>query len=94
MRVSFCVVIKILVFCILMLDYFNRILAALCSHILQETFVQLLIKISWKQPKIYLLLIFDLYQRPSSEEAGTRSSSSSSWRDKLESSQESGRTYA
>ena len=43
--------------------------------------------------KILYFWRFDLYQRPSSEEAGTRSSSSGSWHDKLESSQESGRTY-
>ena len=43
--------------------------------------------------KILYFWRFDLYQRPSSEETGTRSSSSGSWRDKLVSSQESGRTY-
>ena len=43
--------------------------------------------------KVIYFWRFDLNQRPSSEEAGTRSSSSGSWRDKLESSQESGRTY-
>ena len=53
-----------------------------------------LILISSEKPKkIIYFWRFDLYQRPSSEEAGTRSSSSGSWRDKLESSQESGRTY-
>jgi len=31
--------------------------------------------------KFFTFLRFDLYQRPSSEEAGTRSSSSGSWRD-------------
>ena len=54
-----------------------------------QTYTCILIKISWKQPKSSLLLTF----RPlSSEEAGTRSSFSGSWRDKLVSSQESGRT--
>ena len=55
--------------------------------------LNILIKISWKQPKSSLLLTFRLYQRPSSEEAGTRSSSSGSWRNKLVSSQESGCAY-
>jgi len=45
------------------------------------------------QKVLYFWRRFDLCQRPSSEEAGTRSSSSGSWRDKLLSSQESGRTY-
>ena len=43
--------------------------------------------------KVIYFWRFDLYQRPSSEEAGTRSSSSGSRRNKLESSQESGHTY-
>jgi len=43
--------------------------------------------------KLFTFWRFDLCQRPLSEEAGTRSSSSGSWRDKYESSQESGRMY-
>jgi len=54
--------------------------------------VSLLIKFHQNNQKVINFWRFDLYQRPSSEEAGTRSSSGS-WRDKLESSQESGRTY-
>jgi len=54
--------------------------------------LNILIKFHQNNQKVIYFWRFDLYQRPSSEEAGTRSSSGS-WRDKLESGQESGRTY-
>ena len=54
--------------------------------------LNVLIKFHQNNQKVIYFRRFDLYQRPSSEEAGTRSSSGS-WRDKLESSQESGRMY-
>ena len=54
--------------------------------------LNVLIKFHQNNQKVIYFWRFDLYQRPSSEEADTRSSSGS-WRDKLESSQESGRTY-
>ena len=56
------------------------------------TSVIVLIKFHQNNQKVIYFWRFDLYQRPSSEDAGTRSSSGS-WHDKLESSQESGRTY-
>ena len=52
----------------------------------------LLIKFHQNNQKVIYFWCFDFYQRPPSVEAGTRSSSGS-WRDKLVSSQESGRTY-
>ena len=58
----------------------------------RPTKVTVLIKFHQNNQKVIYFWRFDLYQRPSSEEAGTRSSSGS-WRDKLESSQESGRTF-
>ena len=51
------------------------------------------IKFIKNNQKVLYFWRFDLCQRPSAEEAGTRSSSSGSWRDKLVSSQESGRMY-
>ena len=54
--------------------------------------LSVLIKFHQNNQKVIYFWRFDLYQRPSSEEAGT-GSFSGSWRDKLESSQESGRTY-
>ena len=54
--------------------------------------LNVLIKFHQNNQKVIYFWRFDLYQRLSSEEAGTRSSSGS-WRDKLQSSQESGRMY-
>ena len=53
--------------------------------------LNVLIKFHQNNQKVIYFWRFDLCQRPLSEEAGTRSSSSGSWRDKLVSSQESGR---
>jgi len=54
--------------------------------------LNVLIKFHQNNQKVIYFWRFDLYQRPSSEEAGARSFSGS-WRDKLEWSQESGCTY-
>ena len=50
-------------------------------------YLYILIKFHQNNQKVIYFCRFDLYQRPSSEEAGT-GSFSGSWRDKLESSQE------